>query len=300
MSPTTDVRTLPEVPSGGGALLRAALTTWGRPGAKGSLPDTTLEVDGVEQDLARYARYARVCDLRLRDQVSPTWLHVQTFPLQIALMTDRAFPFAVAGMVHVQNRMTQRRPVLVTDRLDLAVRAERLAPHKSGATVDLVGVARVDGETAWEGRSRYLVRGVRLDDAHAPDGSDAAADIDPPAKDDLPAPTALWRVPADIGRRYGVISGDVNPIHLNPLTAKAFGFPRTIAHGMWTHARALGAVERDLPDAYRVDAAFTAPVLVPTTVAFGSAVDGEDRVLGLASRRSGKPQFLARVSPIGD
>ena len=35
------------------------------------------------------------------------------------------------------------------------------------------------------------------------------------------------------------MSGDVNPIHLHALTARAMGFPRAIAHGMWTYARTL-------------------------------------------------------------
>lgn len=34
---------------------------------------------------------------------------------------------------------------------------------------------------------------------------------------------------------------DLNPIHLHALTAKAFGFPRALAHGMYTSARAFSA-----------------------------------------------------------
>src|SRR6478736_7296314 len=74
----------------------------------------------------------------------------------------------------------------------------------------------------------------------------------------------IWRVPADQGRRYAAVSGDVNPIHLNPLAAKAFGFPRAIAHGMWTMAHALASVEARLPERYAVDVAFRAPVLLPS------------------------------------
>ena len=59
----------------------------------------------------------------------------------------------------------------------------------------------------------------------------------------------MWRLPADLGRRYAAVSGDHNPIHLYPLTAKAFGFPRQIAHGMWTKARCVAAMENRLPDA---------------------------------------------------
>ena len=39
------------------------------------------------------------------------------------------------------------------------------------------------------------------------------------------------------------MSGDHNPIHLHPLTAKALGYPRQLAHGMWSLARCVAALE---------------------------------------------------------
>src|SRR4029453_3261206 len=78
--------------------------------------------------------------------------------------------------------------------------------------------------------------------------------------------TARWRIPADTGRRYAAVSGARNPIHLNPLAAKAFGFPRAIAHGMWLHARALASLGARPADPYRVDVDFKAPVFLPSTV----------------------------------
>ena len=47
---------------------------------------------------------------------------------------------------------------------------------------------------------------------------------------DVPPGGPQWRLSGDLGRRYAAVSGDHNPIHLYPLTAKALGFPRQIAH----------------------------------------------------------------------
>ena len=55
----------------------------------------------------------------------------------------------------------------------------------------------------------------------------------------------MWSLPASASRAYAAVSGDVNPIHMSALTAKAFGFPRAIAHGMYTAARALSEYEAD-------------------------------------------------------
>ncbi|MDH6568551.1 hypothetical protein M2160_003572 [Streptomyces sp. SAI-117] len=82
---------------------------------------------------------------------------------------------------------------------------------------------------------------------------------------------AEWRLAGDVGRRYAAASGDRNPIHLYPLTARLFGFERAIAHGMWTAARCLAA--HGTPQAVLVRAEFRAPVLLPGTVTY--AADGE-------------------------
>jgi hypothetical protein len=70
------------------------------------------------------------------------------------------------------------------------------------------------------------------------------------------------------------VSGDRNPIHLHALTAKPLGFPTAIAHGMWTKARCLAALEQQLPAAFTVDVRFRAPIRLPGRVAFASAGEG--------------------------
>ena len=94
------------------------------------------------------------------------------------------------------------------------------------------------------------------------------------------------------------MSGDRNPIHLYAVTAKAFGFPRQIAHGMWSKARSVAAVENRLPDAVRVEVAFKTPVLLPATVRFASTPRAsDDRGLGfsLVNPRNGAPHLAGRA-----
>ena len=85
------------------------------------------------------------------------------------------------------------------------------------------------------------------------------------------------------------MSGDHNPIHLYPLTAKALGFKRQIAHGMWTKARCVAALENRLPDAVRVDVAFKKPVFLPGTVAFGSTPVDDGYAFSLSNPRTRRP-----------
>jgi hypothetical protein len=261
------VVTLDRAPNLGKLYLQAVVTA--RLGGGGALPDTELVIEDVTPDPARVAAYVRVCGGTLRDRLPAAYPHVLAFPLQVRLMAERAFPLPLPGLVHLRNTVTRHRPIGITEPLSVRVHAEKLSTHPRGAQVDLCASAEVAGEEVWTSRSTYLARG-----AHVAGGA-PSPDLDVTLPD---APTAVWRVPADLGRRYAAVSGDVNPIHLHPLSAKAFGFPRAIAHGMWCKAHALAALESRLPEAFTADVAFRRPVLLPSTVHFvaGPAEGGFD------------------------
>jgi acyl dehydratase len=257
-------RVLEAAPNLGALYAKAVATAWGR---GGDLPDTRLARTGVVVDPGHVAAYARVCGLPFGDVLPVTYPHMLTFPLQMALMSDRSFPLALPGLVHVRNRIEVLRAVRADEALDLQVWAERFARHRRGAAVDLCATVSTGGEEVWRSRSTYLARG-----ATAPDGA-PAADIEVPVGD-LERVVATWRIPGDAGRRYAKVSGDVNPIHLSGVAAKAFGFKRAIAHGMWVKARVLGTLSGRLPDALTVDVAFRKPLFLPSTVTLSTAQVG--------------------------
>jgi acyl dehydratase len=227
-------------------------------GRSDELPDHGIALKGVEIDPERVAEYNRVCGFGVRDAIPTTYPHVLGFPLAMSLMTERSFPFALLGLVHVANRVEQRRPIAVSERPDLCVWAENLRPHRRGRQLDLVTEATIDGEVAWLEHSTYLRRGDG-------DGESGAAE----RAEEHAGPVggeeggASWEVPGDTGRRYADVSGDRNPIHLHPLSARLFGFPRAIAHGMWTKARALAAFDGRVPGAHVAEVDFRSPLLIP-------------------------------------
>ncbi len=274
--------TLSGAPSLPLTLARAAVTAGRRRG--GQLPDTTLQLPAATVDVDALHRYQRLCGWPVADVLPHTWPHVMGFPLQAELMARGAFPLPLPGLVHVANAITVHRPLLSSERLDLAVRAEALRPHRRGTLVDLVTEVTVDGERVWEGRSTYLRRGPRRDDAPAGE--------EPPALPEGPA-AARWRLPGGLGRDYAAVSGDVNPIHLHPLTARALGFPRAIAHGMWTFARTLALLGPRSAGPSRSRVWFEKPVLLPGTVEAVVRVDGRWSLAGL--RRPDGTPLLALV-----
>ena len=81
-----------------------------RPGRR-RCPTTRLAQTGVARRSARNSPpTTRVCRYQLTDVLPVTYPHVLAFPLQLALMTDRSFPLALPGLVHVRNRIDSLAP----------------------------------------------------------------------------------------------------------------------------------------------------------------------------------------------
>jgi len=282
------VTVLDAAPNLGQLYAKAAVTAWGRGGA---LSDDRLARKGVTVDRAHLAAYDQVCRLPLNDVLPATYPHMLTFPLQMALMSDRSFPLALPGLVHVRNRIELLRPIGADALLDLEVWAENFASHRSGAAVDLCATVSAGGQEVWRSRSTYLSRG-----ATAPEGA-PEADIEV-AVGDLERVAATWRIPDDAGRRYAKVSGDVNPIHLSGLAAKAFGFKRAIAHGMWVKARVLGALSGRLPDALDLDVSFRKPLFLPSTVTLSTAQADGGWDVAVRNATSGTEHVVGTIRPL--
>jgi acyl dehydratase len=292
----SSTRQLSAPPGAFGLLLRASLPLI--PGASAlpfvaggghEIPATSLMLSGARLGPERLAAYARVCGFTLRDTLPATAPHVLAFPLHMALMTDGSFPFAAVGLVHVSNRIAVHRPIGAGESLDLCVHATSLESHSKGRTFALVTEAHVGDELVWEERSTMLRRGGGDQGGERggdngdgrPAGArgegtreDVVANERPAAAAPELAATAEWRLSEDLGRRYAAVSGDRNPIHMHSLSAKLFGFPRAIVHGMWTKARCLAALEASLPDAYAVEVEFRKPIFLPGRVDFAQAEQG--------------------------
>jgi acyl dehydratase len=228
-------------------------------------------------DVSHLAAYDRVCGFALRDTLPPTYPHVLAFPLTMKLMTAADFPFPLIGLVHLANRITVLAPIPTTARLSFAVHASDLRSHERGRQLDVVAVGTVDGEEVWRGVSTYL---------HRTSSSPAAARSPVPP----PPASSVWKVPSRVGSDYARVSGDHNPIHTSRIGARLLGFRRPIAHGMWSKARCLAALESRLPDAYTVEVAFKRPIFLPGAVAF-STTAGEG--FALHDPKTGAPHLTA-------
>jgi acyl dehydratase len=284
------------------------------PGRGDEMPDLELNLPGVRVDADQVAAYARVCGFSLRDSLPPTYPHVLAFPLHMAVMADGSFPFGAVGLVHLENRIVQHRRIALDEELRLVVRPTALEPHPRGRTFGLATEAWSGRQKAWESVSTMLRRGPAQVDVAVPsamrkevrpqggegDGPADEAQGTQGAEREEPelTPSAEWRLGGDLGRRYGAVSGDRNPIHMHSLTAKPLGFPSAIAHGMWTKARCLAALESRLPDAFAVEVRFRKPIRLPGRVELLSDAGGEEIRFAVRDAKRHTPHLDGQVRPV--
>ncbi len=292
----TETRSFEKAPATLPLMVKAALPALpligSLPGVKhqrGGAPDLVLTRDGVVTDPEHLEAYRDNCGFPRTDAVPVTYPHMAAFGLHMSLMTDTAFPFAPMGLVHLRNSITQHRPISADEALDVKVHAADLRPHPKGRLIDILTEVKADGDVVWTETMTLFSRGK---------GGAAEETAAPLEGVDAPKGVVHWKLDGGLGRRYGAISGDRNPIHLYPITAKAFGFPSNIAHGMWTKARCLAALQNKLPDAFTVDVEFRKPILLPGSVVFGTEITGDTITFGVVGARKPSTHLVGRVTAL--
>lgn len=261
----------------------------GKPKGAKVLPPIAVRLRGQRADIDRLEKYNQACGFLSGRYLPTTYPHILAFPLHMELMTDPAFPFPLLGLVHISNTHTAHRLLGINEEMDVVCRFGGIEPHDKGTAFSLVTEVDVKGKRVWESTSTMLHRHpVSGGTGHKPDAQ---------AADDMAgASRTAWKIPADMGRRYGRASGDMNPIHLHPLTAKAFGFPRHIVHGMWTKARSIAQLTPQIGQRpYTVAVAFKLPVFLPAQVNFLAKLDAAGIRFEVRDREGVKPHLKGAV-----
>lgn len=227
------------------------------------LPQATYYVDELHIDQSNLEDYRQICGFADNGKVPITYFSVLSQTLQMNMMVKEPFPFAMLGLVHVDNSVMQYRPIGERETVAMAVKFDNLRDHAQGQQFDFVTTVKANDEVIWEGTSTYLSRSKKPASSKNKKSTPRPVTVKPLVNEE--GVHSIFEVPEDIGRRYAFVSGDFNLIHLHPLSARAFGFPKAIAHGMWSKAKCLALMD-ELPDACTVDVSFKLPIFLPAEV----------------------------------
>jgi len=251
----------------------------------------TVTARGIRADRKKLARFRAVCGYESTDTLPLPYPHIMAFALHMQLMLEPEFPFTPRGAVHIRNWIRQQRIIRTDEPLDFEVRFGAAEEAGKGYEVGIITEVSIEGELIWEELSVLLVRkggtGARKDKKPV---------VDAPQYREL----VQWHLAANKGRQYAAASGDYNPIHLYPATAKLMGFKRQIMHGMWSKSRAVAHL---LPEHYdgplSVDVSFKLPVFLPATVTLMYNSDDSGCQFEMRDGRCERPHLAGEIV-IGD
>ncbi|MGO1658432.1 MAG: MaoC/PaaZ C-terminal domain-containing protein [Marinobacter sp.] len=269
---------------------KAILPKKSNSGADITLPKLAAELLCAHTSSHDLNQYERVCGFRPGNHIPITWPHILAFPLHLKLLTEKAFPLPLLGLVHLRNTITRHRAIGVGEALKLHVCLGEQERTSRGIEFSLITTASSAGTVVWEETSTMLFRQPNQQ-------TEPAATQTPPTLETYPDTTDV-EVPEPIGRQYAKVSGDSNPIHMHALSAKAFGFPRAIAHGMWSKAHALAILEQqgEWPSGpLRVSCQFKKPLFLPGTAQLNWRTEKSGRDYQLLNARGDAPHLSGRI-----
>jgi acyl dehydratase len=278
-----------ETPSLAATFFRALGTGAKRPGLIESLPKVELVLPEVVLRNEHIARYAAVCGFKATHGVPMIYPQLLTFPLVTAYVSSPDCPWPAMGTVHLANAITQHQALHANDTVRVEMEAGELFAHDKGQVFTLkLRILRED-ELVWSATQSLLRVGVKQSSG-APYMSQIATDLPLSCQ-------AEFSARADLGRRYGEVSGDRNPIHMSALSAKLFGFKRAIAHGMWTNARALSCLLPAQPlEQASLSVEFKTPLFLPGRAMLWSARSANGALFEVRDAKGQRPHLRGQLS----
>jgi len=274
-------RAEPSVPQ---AFVELTMRRRATPSSVPAFPEVVGVLDPAVPGARRLADYRALVGADSRDALPLLYPHVMSGRLHLAMLGRPDFPLSMLGSVHTRTHVRRYGPLPLHGAYTLRSWVDGTRVVKSGLEFSVATDLLREGAVVWSSRNAYQVRGRFGEAEPAPDEAALSAP-------EHGRQTAQWALPSNLGRRYARLCGDWNPIHIASLTAKAFGFKRSIVHGYANLAMALARVgEPEGPAS--LDAAFKGPVYLDSRA--WAAVD-DAGVFAVHSPADRRPAIVGRV-----
>jgi hypothetical protein len=280
---------LNKLPSALSLYFGAASTSRRKPQGKIEIPALEARMENVKADAKQLEGYNLVCGFKKSEFLPITFPQVMVTGLHMVLMSQPQFPLPMLGLVHLRNSIVQKRPLRADETYNVSVRLGESRESRTGLEFDLLTEFSQGDETLYNAVTTIL---YRLPSPKTKTGNKPR----PEAADTSLADYRSFDAPADTGRQYARVGKDYNPIHLYAATAKLFGFPRAIAHGMWSLARC-AALTQDLlnNEPKELHVQFKQPLLLPGKVAVKFNVDADGIHFALLARNASKTHLTGSL-----
>ncbi|MCK5099206.1 MAG: MaoC family dehydratase [Desulfobacteraceae bacterium] len=201
-------------------------------------------------------------------------------------ITSSFFPLLPIGLIHTKQKIVQTRDINQNEILNTKFSLDKININDKGLEITFLLEITSSEEVVWKGVTTTLSKSKKYKKRKKPGKSPEAL-----------APFTIIDIPKNIGRQYAKVSGDYNPHHLSTYFAKLFGFKRAIAHGMWSLARSIAALEKQFPgnDLFSIDVSFKRPLFLPGKASLGAVKENQSILFELRDNVTKTPHLAGTI-----
>jgi len=245
------------------------------------IPESLTTVEGIASewfsfsiDEAHVEQFKQVVGGASNPGVPISYLQCYLNAMPMNMLTARNFPLNVLGSVHESSSIESHKNVSLVSKLTatsnmnsavlLSNKKDWLFKHVTTVTDD-----EADGEVVMTLTNEFRVLNPERNKVKVEGGKPASVSYD---AESGWSKVGAWDYPVDTGRSYAGLNGDINPIHLFPITAKLFGYKSCISHGMYSVCKLMAEGEgvasavQSSGGKMKISARFTRPTFLPAEV----------------------------------
>jgi acyl dehydratase len=250
----------------------------------GLLPDIQAHWPGQRSSRRDLADFFELSGLPAGEHLSIIYPHTVSFPMQLAVLSHPLFPVSILNTLQVRNRLIQHAPIAPDAVLDFTVRTGDRRLLEKGVEMDLLVAARANGRTVWEAVNTFYARGRFGVADSAPNASPEVAGMS----------RTEWPMPEHGRWRYGRLSGDFNPLHLNSWYAHRLGFEHAFAHPQRAIGQCLAHLGAARHAAMTLETWIKGPVFYGAKVVLRADAQADRGVFALHANGDERPAIVGR------
>lgn len=219
----------------------------------------------------------------------------------LLLVCKPSFKLSPLGLIHVGQTIKKHGNLqqLLEGPCAIEARTSAYRVVSRGVEVDIsVRVIAASDLCVWSGVATLLSRSQHVQSSSGSSSrQQQTVDSDWVSQDKVSSQQI--EAAADTGVKYAGVSGDWNPHHLYPWTARLLGYRAPIAHGLWTLAKAVALLTDDTEDSSRfteVECRFKRPLFLPGTAVLQHYKDGNKIQFRVVDSKTQAPHLVGAFS----
>lgn len=180
---------------------------------------------------------------------------------QLSVMLNKEFTIAIPGLIHLNNNLEILTEVDFESQFNIEVQG-KVNSKTSGSLFPNFDVKFLqNGKIVAKCSSGYLAKRKKKSKSDSTGKKETNIPI---FNDAIHSET--WELSKSLGKSYGKVSGDSNPIHTSKLFAKFAGFKRPIIQGWYSASRVIQSANSLIQNISSIEVHFNKPIYLPSSV----------------------------------